>query len=136
MINLVILWAVLGGAWRRIDGGWLGLPKSICIASGAVLAALPIGWAAWQWVGYWPETLAVTLVGTILVMLFFISSLSPGTSYTGTGSLKRYGPFGLGYWLAEQYWPLAWEERCGWTEFGEGFLGATVFGCLGLLWLI
>ena len=136
MISLVILWAILGGGWRRIDGGWLGLPKPVCIASGALLAAAPLFHAAYAVIGHWPLAAIAAGILDALVMLFFISSLSPGTTYNGTGSLKRYGPFGLGYYWAEKYWPASWEPYCGWTEFGEGFLGATVFGCLGLLWLI
>ena len=58
LASLIALWAVLGALWRRADGGWLGLPKSICIAIGSVLALIPSTYAAYALCGYWPEAIA------------------------------------------------------------------------------
>lgn len=132
-IALILLWAALGGAWRRMLGGWLGLPRSVCYGLSAPLAvpvALLFGECLW-----WPYAVLGGSAFAVIALAFFVVSFAPGETYDGTGSLKRYGPFGLGYFLAEKYWPTQWESKCGWTEIGEGFLGATFYGVVGLAWM-
>ena len=129
----ILLWALLGGAWRRVLGGWLGLPRSICYALSVPLA-LPVGLLLGSLL-WWPYAVLGGLLSAAALLVFFVVSFSPSSTFDGTGSLKRYGPFGLGYFLAEKYWPVKWERYCGWTEIGEGFLGGSAYLCVGLCWI-
>jgi hypothetical protein len=133
VIALVVLWAALGGAWRRMLGGWLDLPRAFVYALSLPLA-LPAGLILNRFL-WWPYSLLGQVVIGGILLVFFVRSLAPKSTYDGTGSLKRYGPFGLGYYWAEKHWPVEWERHCGWTEFGEGFLGGSVYLCVGLFWL-
>ncbi|RAU21071.1 hypothetical protein CU669_15045 [Paramagnetospirillum kuznetsovii] len=129
----IAMWAVMGGLWRRMDGGWLGLPKSICIALGGVMASPPIYLAFLSVFGWWPEAAAMTIMIVILIMLFFIASLHPGPSFTNMEVFKKYAIFGLGYWLARLWWPDSWRVGGfidGPYAIGEIFLGASTYAAL------
>lgn len=134
---LIVLWAVIGGLWRRVFGGWSGLPRSICYAL-MVPLTVPI-WMVMPWGVWWPYCLMSVLAAISACMLFFVVSLAPGPSFTNARCFLKYGPFGAGYWLARLYWPATWT----WGGFidgpmavGELFLGASFWGCVGLLWLL
>lgn len=134
--TLILLWAILGGLWRRVFGGWTGLPRSICYALMAPLT-LPIWMPPERW-GFWPD-LALGVVFTAVCLLFFVVSLAPGPSFTNARCFLKYGPFGAGYWLARLYWPPTWLVGGfidGPMAVGELFLGASFWGCVGLLWLL
>ncbi|CUW40261.1 protein of unknown function [Magnetospirillum sp. XM-1] len=106
---LVILWAVLGGLWRRMFGGWTGLPRSICYALMAPLT-LPI-WLALPWGVYWPYSVIAGIGSTALCLLFFVVSLYPGGKFTDDRDvLLKYGPFGIGYVLAHRFWRDEWNR--------------------------
>jgi hypothetical protein len=133
---LILLWAVLGGMWRRVFGGWTGLPRSICYGLMAPLT-LPI-WLSYPWGPYWPYCLLAGVCLTVACLLFFVVSLAPGPSFTNARCFLKYGPFGAGYWLARLYWTPTWLVGGfidGPMAVGEIFLGASFWGCVGLLWL-
>lgn len=134
---LIAIWAVLGGLWRRILGGWTGLPRSICYALMALLT-LPI-WLALPWGIWWPYCALAALVVTAACLLFFAVSLYPGGKFTDDRAvLLKYGPFGLGYVWAHRYWRDEW-NRGGFIDgsnaVGEILLGASFWGSVGILWL-
>lgn len=135
---LILLWAILGGLWRRILGGWLGLPRSICYALSAPLA-LPI-WMAMPWDHMWPYQALGAVVATVAVLMFFVVSLYPGGRFDSAREvLLKYGPFGIGYVAARRWWPDRWRAGGfidGWSSVGEVFLGASFYACIGLLWLV
>ncbi len=133
---LVILWAILGGLWRRMFGGWTGLPRSVCYAL-MVPLTLPF-WLLPERHGLLIDS-ALGLVFTVGALLFFVGSLYPGGKFTDDRDvLLKYGPFGLGYVLAHRFWRDEW-NRGGFIDgsnaVGEIFLGASFWGCVGLLWL-
>lgn len=129
----IIAIAISGGLWRRVDGGWLGLPRSICFALGAVLVMIPSISAAYSLCPHWSGAITLGVLASALVMLFFVMSLHPGPSFTNMEVFKKYGPFGLGYWLARLYWPESWRVGGfidGPYAVGEIFLGTSVYGAL------
>ena len=134
---LVILWAVLGGLWRRIFGGWTGLPRSVCYAL-MIPLTLPIWFVLNAQFGVY-SAFALSMLSTALCLLFFVVSLYPGGKFTDDRDvLLKYGPFGIGYVLAHRFWRDEW-NRGGFIDgsnaVGEIFLGASFWGCVGLLWL-
>ena len=137
---LIVLWAVMGGLWRRMFGGWMGLPRSICYTLMAPLA-LPI-WFVPNWGGGALAT-ALGIIGaaslSVACMLFFVVSLYPGGKFTDDRDvLLKYGPFGLGYVLAHRYWRDEWNQVGfidGSNGVGEILLGSSFWGTFGLLWL-
>jgi hypothetical protein len=136
-VLLVILWAVLGGLWRRMFGGWTGLPRSICYAL-MVPLTLPI-WLALPWGVYWPYSILAGVCFAALCLLFFVVSFYPGGKFVDDRDVMfKYGPFGIGYVLAHRFWRDEW-NRGGFIDgsnaVGEIFLGASFWGCVGLLWL-
>lgn len=139
-VAIIALWIILGGVWRRVFGGWLGLPRSICYALMMPLT-LPI-WLLGNWDGGAIST-GFAIGGSVLLsvacLLFFVVSLAPGPSFTNARCFLKYGPFGAGYWLARLYWPPNWLVGGfidGPIAVGEMFLGASFWGCAGLLWLL
>lgn len=134
---LIVLWAVLGGLWRRILGGWTGLPRSICYAMMAPLT-LPI-WLALPWGIWWPYCAMSVVPITGLCLLFFVVSLYPGGKFTDDRDVMlKYGPFGLGYVLAHRLWRDEWNTGGlidGSNSVGEILLGASFWGSVGVLWL-
>lgn len=134
---MTILWAVLGGLWRRVFGGWSGLPRSICYVLMLPLT-LPI-WLSLPWGAYWPYSVIAGVCFTALILLFFVVSLYPDGKFTDDRDvLLKYGPFGIGYVLAHRFWRNEW-NRGGFIDgsnaVGEIFLGASFWGCVGFLWL-
>lgn len=124
---LVILWGVLGGLWRRIFGGWSGLPRSICYAIMVPLTT-PL-WFRMSWSdAWWPYSIVGGLLVTAACLLFFVVSLYPGATFSNADTIKKYGPFGLGYWFARLWWPDSWRVGGfvdGPAAVGEIFLGAS-----------
>ena len=138
MLSLVILWVILGGLWRRMFGGWTGLPRSICYAL-MVPLTLPV-WFFLPWsTAWWPYSIGVGLLATAACLVFFVVSLYPGGKFTDDRDvLLKYGPFGLGYVWAHRFWRDEWNTGSfldGSNSAGEIFLGASFWGCVGLLWL-
>jgi hypothetical protein len=135
---LILLWAAIGGMWRRMFGGWLGLPRSVCYAMSVPLA-LPI-WLAMPWNHMWPYQALGAMAATVAALLFFVVSFYPGGRFDVTRDvLLKYGPFGLGYVWAKRYIPPEWHKNSfldGWASVGEIFLGASFYACVGLLWLV
>ena len=132
-----LLWAILGGLWRRMFGGWTGLPRSICYGLMFPLT-LPI-WMTLPWGVMWPYCVIIGLTVTSLCLLFFVVSLYPGGKFTDDRDvILKYGPFGIGYVLAHRFWRDEW-NRGGFVDgsnaVGEILLGASFWGCVGLLWL-
>jgi hypothetical protein len=71
--------------------------------------------------------------------VFFVVSLYPGGKFTDDRDVVlKYGPFGIGYVLAHRFWRDEW-NRGGFIDgsnaAGETLLGASFWGCAGLLWL-
>lgn len=136
MAALVILWTILGGLWRRILGGWIGLPRSICYAL-MVPLTLPFFLLPERW-GILPD-LALGVVFTAACLLFFVVSLYPGGKFTDDRDvLLKYGPFGLGYVMAHRFWRDEWNAGGfidGSNAVGEILLGASFWGSVGLLWM-
>lgn len=134
---LIALWTVLGGLWRRVLGGYTGLPRSICYALMAPLT-LPI-WLAAPWGIWWPYAVMIGVSRTALCLLFFVVSFYPGGKFTDDRDvLLKYGPFGLGYVWAHRYWRDEWNRGDfidGSNAVGEILLGASFWGSVGLLWL-
>jgi len=119
--SLVILWSVLGGLWRRMLGGWTGLPRSICYAIMLPLVlpfALLVGFNTW-----WPYAIVSGLGMYLAVLWFFVSGLH------------------LWDWLhdlIDEHWDVSWQDAHfidGPQAVVEMASGATVFGLLGLCWL-
>ncbi len=134
---LIVLWAVLGGLWRRVFGGYTGLPRSICYALMAPLT-LPI-WLAAPWGIWWPYAVMIGVSCTALCLLFFVVSFYPGGKFVDDRDvLLKYGPFGLGYVLAHRFWRDEWNTGSlidGSNSVGEILLGASFWGSVGILWL-
>jgi len=100
----------------------LTLPASILLFKEVSPLYAPLGTAA--------------IIGVCL--LFFVVSMAPGPSFTNARCFLKYGPFGAGYWLARLYWPPTWLVGSfidGPMSVGEIFLGASFWGCVGILWL-
>lgn len=135
----IALWVVLGGLWRRAFGGWLGLPRSICYALMAPLMAPVVIFLAQTTWPLWVACLA-SIVVTAACLLFFVVSLYPGGKFVDDRDvLLKYGPFGLGYVLAHRYWRDEWNTGDlidGSNSVGEILLGASFWGCFGLLFLL
>jgi hypothetical protein len=136
---LIALWTVLGGCWRRILGGWLGLPRSICYALMAPLMAPVVIFLAQTTWPLWVACLAAIVV-TTACLLFFVVSFYPGGKFTDDRDvLLKYGPFGLGYVLAHRFWRDEWNTGSlidGSNSVGEILLGASFWGSVGLLFLL
>jgi hypothetical protein len=133
---LIVSWSILGGLWRRMFGGWLGLPRSICYTL-MVPLTLPV-WLALPWGVMWPYSALAGVAFTALALLFFVVSCYPGGRYDNTRDvLLKYGPFGIGYVWAKKYIPSEWGPNSffdGWASVGEVFLGASFWGCVGVVW--
>jgi hypothetical protein len=134
---LIVLWVVLGGLWRRVLGGYTGLPRSICYALMAPLT-LPI-WLALPWGIWWPYAVMIGVSCTAACLLFFVVSFYPGGKFTDDRDVMlKYGPFGLGYILAHRFWRDEWNSGDfidGSNAVGEILLGASFWGSVGVLWL-
>lgn len=138
MIALFIIWwAVIGGIWRRMLGGWAGLPRSVCYGLSTPLS-IPVFFTVLPLGVWWAS--AAFLSAVALSLIFFVVSLYPGGRYDNTREvLLKYGPFGLGYVMARRYIPSEWAPNDffdGWASVGEVFLGASFYACVGLFWLI
>jgi hypothetical protein len=135
---LILLWAVLGGLWRRAFGGWLGLPRWATYVLMAPLT-LPF-WLAMPWDALWPYEALAGVAVIAACLLFFVVSLYPGGRYDDDREvLLKYGPFGIGYVLARRHWPDEWRLGGfvdGWSSVGELSLGASFWGVFGILWVI
>ena len=133
---LMIAWAILGGLWRRGFGGWLGWSRSIWYGLSLPLSA-PI-WLVMPWSSHWwPYQALGCLAAAVLLLLFFVVSLAPGTKFVNMQALLKYGPFGAGYWFARLWWPKTWRLGGfldGENAVGEIDLGASVYGCVGIAW--
>ena len=137
-VILMALWTALGGLWRRIFGGWTGASRVSCYAAMVPLMMpghmliIRQGWAL-------PWAVLAILAATALCLLFFVASLYPGGKFTDDRDVMlKYGPFGIGYVLAHRFWRDEW-NRGGFIDgsnaVGEIFLGASFWGCVGILWL-
>lgn len=109
---------ILGALWRRHWGGWERDHKRW----GVVLEGIPLTWPFWLVLPWWGAAIA-----SALAITFFAPSQRTDTNAV----FLRYGPFGLGYWLAYRYWPETWtlgDFEDGWMSVGALFLGGTFWG--------
>lgn len=121
---LVLLWSVFGALWRKEFGRCVVLGKTaLKIIASALM--LPL----WLAVPGEPLWWAICIFCTLLVIVFFTTSFCPGPSFTNARVFMKYGPFGLGYWLARLYAPEQYQNT-----IGEYFLGGSVFACVGIAW--
>lgn len=126
--------ALLGAVWRRGKGD--ALPAGVATAGLPVLCLLlvaphtpRVGWGA----------LAAALPLWGLLALFFLVEANNG----GNGHpLRRFGPFGLGYWWASRnaeairefrLLGITWIKPRNYSDVGEVFLGGSVFGFLAAI---
>lgn len=123
----ILVSAVALGLWRRWLGGWGGDDprwcKCIVLAVLTDLACAPLTALLWP-------------VAFLLLVLWFLVGSNNGG---GDHPLLRYGPAGLGYWLAKRRAaaipsiPWLGVSAGGWTEVGELWLGATTGAALAAL---
>lgn len=118
MIAHILLTAVFGALWRLLKGATLR-PGTAPIASwtfAPMCAAplLPLCWALDP---------GKTVLAYILFCGLSAAFLLVRADNGGAGRpLLRFGPAGLGYWIADRWWPT-WHAR-----LGEPWLGGTWFG--------
>jgi hypothetical protein len=134
----VILWAIAGGLWRRMFGGWTGASRVACYSAMIPLCA-PAHMLIHQQGWVLPWAVLAALAVTAACLLFFVVSFYPGGKFVDDRDvLLKYGPFGLGYVWAHRYWRDEW-NRGGFIDgsnaVGEILLGASFWGSVGLLWL-
>lgn len=123
--------SALGAAWRRGKGD--ALPAWVATVGLPVLCLLLVaphaphfGWGA----------LAAALPLWGLLGVFFLVEANNG----GNGHpLRRFGPFGLGYWWAARHAEtirefrllgITWIKPRSYSDVGEAFLGGSTFGFL------
>jgi hypothetical protein len=105
MIATIALYAIIGGIWRRILGGWFALRRSYIVAFGAMMTA-----PAWLLLPWWE---AAILVG--ILALFFLM----GHRFDRGSIIFRYPLIGAIYRVGERYWPKHY------TAVAEVVIGAV-----------
>jgi hypothetical protein len=147
MTALIILTTLVGAFWRRALGGWRGpflwaldTPfqrlfwkydenGNLETIRGVIVAlGVPLAWSLWLILPWWGA-----LVGTVLCGIFFTIGHVVETPW------KRYGPFGVAYWIPMKYWNPAWNKPPlidGWIAVGELLLGGLFWGAVAALALI
>lgn len=134
---LFLLWGVLGALWRRVFGGYLGLPR------GSVCYPLSIPLAAPLWIllfqnFIWYVALPLSLIATVVILLFFVVSFYPkGKFVDNRDVILKYGPFGIGYVLAHNYWNDDWNTGSfidGSNAVSEISLGFLLYVTIGISW--
>ena len=108
MIEAIALYAIAGGIWRRILGGWLALRRSYIVAFGAGLT-IP----AWLTLPWWQAAIACALLA-----LFFLM----GHRFDKGSVIFRYPFIGAIYRVGERYWPNHY------TSVAEVAIGAVGWG--------
>lgn len=135
MIGLIPLYVtamtILGAAWRRGKGD--ALPAWVATAGLPILCLLLVAPHAPRF-GWWAFSAALPLWG--LLALFFLVEANNG----GNGHpIRRFGPFGLGYWWASRhaetirefrFLGVTWIKAHNHSDVGEAFLGGSAFGFL------
>jgi hypothetical protein len=120
----ILLTALLGSVWRR----WLGLGQSGKRAAKFMCGFL-LTWPLWSL----PFDPLVNIALSILALAFW----APGHKVDTPKVWLRYGPFGIGYFLAHKYWKWNFGRFLdGWMAAGEyatGFLYWGTIACLSLL---
>lgn len=123
---MIIISAALGALWRLLKGATL-LPGTAPLASwtfGSMCAVplLPL-WGPLD-PGKWMLAFLVFCGASALFLL--VKADNGGNGHP----LRRFGPCGLGYWLADRFKP-EWHAL-----LGEPWLGGTWFGGVaGVAWL-
>lgn len=119
-MTLVILFAVLGGLWRRALGGWLGLPRWSVVAASPLCAILVLAW-------HGPWTFVLVAAASVLYW-------TPGHDFSDNLALwRRYGPVGLAWTMCRALWPSSWKIPgmvTGWTEAAEIAAGFLFYGAV------
>jgi hypothetical protein len=143
---LLLMWAFLGGLWRRVFGGFLSQKR---ILTYVYMAPLTIPLTLLYPIEEWYWRLLVGIATYAVVLLFFVVSIYPGGKFTDDRDVMlKYGPFGIGYILAHKYWKDEWNETFnkpwypitdnkfidGSNAVGEISLGALFFAAVGSTW--
>lgn len=117
---LIVAWALLGGLWRVVLGGWLGWPRWACVASYGLLLAPAWGLADWRLVA----------AAHAYAALYWL----PGHRWDDLAAMaRRYGPLigPLWHWTATRL-PDAWQPTR-LAEASAGFLyHLALFGLLAV----
>lgn len=133
--TVILLWAVLGGLWRREFGRCVILGKTALKLLALPLCA-PVGLLFPLYL--WPYAVLAVLGLWLALLAFITMSMYPGGRFSDDREVMlKYGPFALGYVLAHRFWRDEWNTDYlnGADPVGECFLGASVFGCAGAVWL-
>ncbi len=114
----VLACVLLGALWRLLKGATLW-PGTAQIASWtfAPMCAAPLPPLCW----------ALDPGKVVLAYILFCGAsaaflLVRADNGGGGRPLRRFGPFGVGYWIADRWWP-AWHAR-----LDEPWLGGSWFG--------
>lgn len=122
-IGLIALWAILGGLWRRVMGGWLAVSRSAIIYAGIAVLCLPVGLAVGKLL-WWPYGILAYTVTYGASFLFFVCGLH----------LVDW----LYDWL-DARWNPAWQIG-GWVDGPRSCVemasGAAWWGVIGISWLL
>lgn len=116
MIEAVILYAVAGGIWRRVLGGWFSLRRSYIVAAGALL-----GWPFW--IAFPPLP---ALAATVAMLVFF----TMGHRFDKWTIVLRYPLIGAIYPISRFFWASRY------TEISEVVIGAAFWGAVATVLFI
>lgn len=123
--------ALLGAAWRRGKGD--ALPAWVATVGLPVLCLLLVAPHALGF-GWWALA-AVLPVWGLLGAFFLVEANNGGNGHP----LRRFGPFGFGYWWAKpradsirefRVLGVVWIKSRNFSDVGEAFLGGSAFGFL------
>jgi hypothetical protein len=119
---IIIAYAIVGGLWRRVLGGWLNWNRAVAVIFGSVFA-LPFVLVLPHWAWLIPLEGAILAYWTIGHKWDHVLPM-----------LKRYGPIGLWWRGAILWWPEKWNKPPfidGPVAVAEIGAGATFFGIIG-----
>lgn len=142
MFCLVLAWFIVGAFWRRILGGWLGLPRVVCYALSVPLSAAPVAIAAEFLDAPWWLSAVLSAVVASLALTFFIRGFT-SDKIEPEHIWRKYGPFAVGYWAAWKWWPANWRVAgfidgagaVGELGLGGTFYATLAFVCSMIVWL-
>lgn len=118
---------LLGALWRLLRGAtlWPGTAPiaTATFAPMCAFAILPLWWV----LDPGKFALALIVFGALSAMFLLVDADNGGNGKP----IRRFGPFGLGYYLAGRFRPALW------SAIGEPWLGGTWFGSASVAsWII